>query len=155
MFAAEDGVLLALLGARVIEIIVALGRHAEIGLLDPSEHLRIELGLKHDGVEGHRFGVAILVLEVLNGRGIVSIAKPEVVVDACVAVDGDWLGNGLGHGWSGRGVGDDRSESHKSEEKRFTAHLTFRLIPNPAAWTALGGAGARRGMARQWTYRPK
>ena len=63
VLAAVDGILRALLGARVIEIILVPERHRHIGLFDVAEHFGVELGLQlfrglHDGA-----GVGILLFQ--------------------------------------------------------------------------------------------
>ena len=89
--AAEDGVLLPLLGARVIGEPVALERHVLIGLLDAREHLAVERLAPRLLRRRHRLGVGVLGAQVLLDLGRALVAQPEVVVDALVAVDGDVL----------------------------------------------------------------
>ncbi len=89
--AAEDGVLLSLLGARVIEEAADAEGDVDVGLLHAREHLRVELVLQRRRGTHHRVGVGGLGAQVRLHLRRAFLAQPEIVVDALVAVDGDVL----------------------------------------------------------------
>jgi hypothetical protein len=82
-----NGVLLALFGAREIEIAAQSVGNGEIRLQDAAEHFLIELFLEGRGVAENGVSVGVLGVEVGDDFGIVLVAEPGVVVDAAVAVD--------------------------------------------------------------------
>ncbi len=84
------------------------------------EHLRVQLRLQRIGVFHHRFGVAVLRFQILDGVGIVAIAQPEIVVDARVAQRGDRLGNNLGDGR--HQVGSKQGSGHEGEQNSRAKH---------------------------------
>jgi hypothetical protein len=95
--AAVDGVLLPLLGARVVvEIAPAVG-NVLVRLLDPAEHLPVERLLEGLRVLHHRVGVGVLGLEVRPDVRVLFLAQPVVVVDEALAVDLGRLRGGPGH----------------------------------------------------------
>ncbi len=96
MLAALNGIRLALLGARVIEIVVALHRHREVGLLDAAENLLVQSSPEAACVGAIALlGVLVLRFEIGDHIRICAVAQPEIIVDARVAVKGDFLGNDL------------------------------------------------------------
>src|SRR5207253_6189950 len=84
---AEDGVLLALLGPRIVEVAAPPVGDGLVVLLDAAEHLPVERLLERRGGLEARVGVGVLGLEVGDDLGVVLLAEPEVVVLAPVAVD--------------------------------------------------------------------
>jgi hypothetical protein len=64
LLAAIDGVLLALLGARVVEVAALAIGDVDVGLLDPRQHLLVERFLEGLGGLHDRVGVGVLGLEV-------------------------------------------------------------------------------------------
>ena len=96
MLAALNGIRVAFLGSRVIEIIVTLHRHRNVRLLNAAEDLSIQVLLKRLRLSRHVFGVAILRFQVRNHVGIGSIAQPEVIVDARFAITRDFLRDDFG-----------------------------------------------------------
>ena len=78
--AAADRVLQALdRPAVVVEAAVARG-DAEVGLLDPAQHLRVERLAERLQVGGRRLGVGVLRLEVLHDLGRALLPQPVVGV---------------------------------------------------------------------------
>ena len=84
---AMDRILLPLLGPRVIEECPFPVRDGEIGFLDPSEHLGIELLLERLGRLHQGVGVRVLGVEVRANLRVVLPAKPEVVVLPLLSVN--------------------------------------------------------------------
>ncbi len=82
-----DGIGLPFLRARVVEVVVPPHRHAEVGLLDPAEHLAVEPLAEGGGVRGHRVGVGVLRLEVADDLGILAVPEPGPRVLAALAVE--------------------------------------------------------------------
>ena len=78
---ALDGVLLAFLGARVVEEFAAAGGHREIGLLDVPQHLLIDGVAEGFQVAGHGLGVGVFRLQVLHHLRTRLLAQPKVGVD--------------------------------------------------------------------------
>ena len=101
--AALDGVLLAFLGARVVEIRASARGHGEIGLLDAGEHLLVEGVAEGLEVLRHRFGVGVLRFEIADDLGAGLLAQPEIGIDdggavaylAVVDLRGDRRGRGF------------------------------------------------------------
>ncbi len=96
LLATKDRVRLPLLGAVVVPIAVVAVRHREIGLLDPAEHLAVQLLLQRFGVLHAGRGVGVLCLEIRAHLGVLLLAQPEVVVLPHLAVQGIDLGNDAG-----------------------------------------------------------
>ncbi len=82
-----DRVLLALDGARVVEVAVLAVGHLRVGLLDATEHLFVELGLQVGGRLHHGVGVGVLGFEVRGHVRVGLLAHPEVVVHQLLAVN--------------------------------------------------------------------
>ncbi len=99
--AAVDRVLLAGLGARVVEEAALPIGNGLIVLLDARQHLRVEALLERRRGGHDQVGVRVLRGEVLGDRGVVPIAHPEVVVDPDVAMDDVGPGHPLGDGGHG------------------------------------------------------
>jgi hypothetical protein len=75
--------------------VVEIGdRH--IRLLDPADHLVVELALEGLGRLHQGVGVGILGLEVIDDLGIGPLVEPVVIVDPGLAVDGQFLADLLG-----------------------------------------------------------
>src|SRR5207244_10668047 len=87
VFATEDRVLLALLRARVVDVVAPPVRDGRVVLLDPAEHLGVERRLERSGRGHHLVGVGVLGPEVREDLGVVPVPEPGVVVLATVAVD--------------------------------------------------------------------
>ena len=96
---AHDRVLFPLLGARVVEVVAEPRRHAQVGLLDAPEHLRIERLLQRLGGLHHLLRIGVLGLEVLQDLRVGLVAQPEVVVCERVSVDLRDMGFSCGHRW--------------------------------------------------------
>ena len=79
-------VLLAAPGLARIPPVPLSHRHRVVVLLDPREHLLVELLLQLGMRREPGIGVAVLGLQVLERARIVAVAQPEVFVDARVAV---------------------------------------------------------------------
>ena len=92
---AQDGVVFALLGARVIVVLALTIGHVHVGLLDARQHLRIERFLKRRGGRHDRPGVGVLALQVRAHPGVVLVSQPMVVVHALPAVDGGLVRDAL------------------------------------------------------------
>jgi len=86
---------LAFLGARVIEIIVALHRRRYICFLNTAKDFAIKVRLQRFGGRHYLLGVSIFSFEVVNDVRIGAVAQPEVIVDAPVAVTRDFRRDGL------------------------------------------------------------
>jgi hypothetical protein len=83
---AMDRVLLAGLGARVVPPPVHLLGHGEVGLLDPAEHLVVELPLELRRRRHERRGPRILGLEIGAHLRVLTVAEPLPVVRPRIAV---------------------------------------------------------------------
>jgi hypothetical protein len=105
---AEDGVLLALLGAAVEPALALVEGHREVGLLDAGLHLREQLRLERLGVGEGLLHVLVLGLEESQDLRVAAVvaAQPGPVVDALVAMGRDGGGSAGGdrgrggHGWA-------------------------------------------------------
>ena len=75
-----DGILFAFLGARIIVVAASPDGHAPIRFLDVRHHLLVERVLEGFQALGHRLGVSVLRLEILDDLRIRFLAKPEIVV---------------------------------------------------------------------------
>ena len=113
--AAVDGVRLALLGAGVVPVPVVLIRDAEVGFLDATEQLAVQLLLQGFGVFHPGGGVGVLRLEVGEDRGVLLLAQPVVVVDQDFAVERVDLGDSRG---DGRGL-------YERERQQQSEHTTL------------------------------
>src|SRR4029077_14939525 len=82
---AMHGILLALFGAREIEVAAQPIGHREVGLQDAAQYFLVQLFLKGFGIAKDGVGVVVFGVEVSDDRGVVFVAKPGVVVDAAVA----------------------------------------------------------------------
>src|ERR1017187_6280634 len=81
--AGVDGILPALLGARVVPPGTVAKGNGDVGLLYVREHLLVEL-VAQAGEGGHfGLGVGVLGLEVGSNVGILLVAQPGVVVGEC------------------------------------------------------------------------
>jgi hypothetical protein len=94
--AAVDRILLALLGARVVEEAAPPVGHGLVVLLDARQHLGVEALLEGHGWLHHRVGVGVFGGQVRGDVGVLAVPHPEVVVDPHVAVDDVGLGHPLG-----------------------------------------------------------
>ncbi len=84
--ATVDPVLLTFLRARVIEIVVDAHGHREVGLLDPAQHLVVELLLELFGVLHDGGRVRVLLFEVIDDLRVVALSKPVVRVEPLLPV---------------------------------------------------------------------
>jgi hypothetical protein len=101
--AAMDGVVLSLLGARVVPPGSPPGRHRHVGLLDARLHL-LEEGVAQPAEPGCLLlGVGILGLEVGQDLGILAFAEPVPGVLPVVAVGRHDVVPPGRHGRPGRG----------------------------------------------------
>ena len=131
--AAEDGVLLALLRARVIEVVAAAVRDGLVVLLDARQHLRVErVDERRRGLHD-RLGVGVLRAEVRHHLGVVLPAKPEIVVRAPITVHGVDPGNPSGGGrrrrrGGGSGVVAHGTAGHSTTGKRARAMRRAHLL---------------------------
>ena len=84
-------------------------KNAQIGLLDPPEHLLVERLLERLGRPHHLLGIGVLRLQVAGHLGSPLLAQPEIVVGEGVAVDAGDVRRLRGHGRRSRrpGLGDD------------------------------------------------
>src|SRR5882724_8093569 len=87
MLAVMKRILLALFGAREIEIAAQSVGNGEVGLQDAAEHLLVQLFLERLGVAKNYIGVGVLGVEVGDDLRIILIAEPRVIVDEAVAVN--------------------------------------------------------------------
>ncbi len=101
--AGPQGVLLALLGARVVEVPAVTNRDREVRLLDAGEHLGVKRVLQGEGGAHDRLGVGVLGPQVVKHLRGVLAAEPGVVVDPAVAVEQLLLWLAPGGGGSGNG----------------------------------------------------
>ncbi len=96
--AAVDRILFTRLEAGVVEIVVALVRHRQIGLLDPAFDFFEKLFLELLSMRHRLGGKGVLIVQVADDFGIVPFAQPVVVVDAHVAMGFEPGGDLLDHG---------------------------------------------------------
>ena len=108
--AALVGILLPLLRARVIPVVAETIRHAQVGLLDAAEHLRVQRVLEFLRRRHHGVGVGILGFQVRDDLRVGFLAQPEVVVFQSQAVDLRFVRHFLRDGrlCRGPGLGDQR-----------------------------------------------
>jgi hypothetical protein len=85
--AAEDRVLLPLLGARVVPVAILEERRCRVRLLDPREHFLVERLLQRLGRFHHRVRVGRFRAQVLLHLGGALVPQPEVVVREGVPVE--------------------------------------------------------------------
>ena len=78
--AALDRILLALDGARIIQVIAAAKGHGEVGLFHVAEHLFVERILERRQVAGHGRRVGVLGFQISDHLGIRLLAQPVVIV---------------------------------------------------------------------------
>ena len=102
--AAVDGVVLPLLGPRVVPPRSPAGRDGHVRLLDPRLHLLEELVLQRTERGQDLVGVGVLGLQVGQDLGVLAVAEPVPGVLALVPVGDDDVGalGGLGRGGHGR-----------------------------------------------------
>jgi hypothetical protein len=98
--AAHVGILLPLFRSRVVVVRTDSRWDAQVGLLDPPEHLLVKRVLQALGRGHDRIGERVLCLEVLDDLGVGLFPEPEVVVHERVAVDFGLVRFLCGHGWS-------------------------------------------------------
>ena len=79
--AALYGILLALFGSRVVEVLAAARGDGEVGLLDVPQHLLVDGVAEGLQIGGHGLGVGVLRFEVFDDLGIRLLAQPEVRID--------------------------------------------------------------------------
>src|SRR5579863_450396 len=79
--AALDRILLAFLGAGIVEIAAAEGRNAEIGLLDAREHLFVKSVAERLETLRHAIRVRVLRREIPSYLGIRLLPQPKIIVD--------------------------------------------------------------------------
>jgi hypothetical protein len=99
LLAAVDRILLPLLGPGVVEVLPLAVGNREVRLLDPGQHLVVELlleflGRLHDGV-----GVGVFLFEVCPDLRVCPVSEPEVVVGERLAVQVRDLLDLLCHRW--------------------------------------------------------
>src|SRR5882724_4232612 len=87
MLAVMKRILLALFGAREIEIAAQSVGDGEVGLQDAAEHLLVQLFLERLGVAQNYIGVGIFGVEIGDDFRIILVAEPRIIVDEAVAVN--------------------------------------------------------------------
>ena len=117
-----DRILLPFHRARVIEVRALAIRHLDVGLLDPAQHLVIELLLQLRGGLHHLVGVGVLGLEVGDGLGALLVAEPAVFIDAVLSMKSQGLRDFLGHRRLHR-FGNRVQGQHAHDEKREDGFL--------------------------------
>ena len=138
--AAVDRVLLALLGARVVEEAAPPVGHRLVVFLDARQHLVVEAFLEALGRLHHRVGVDVLRRQVGGDLRVLAVPHPEVVVDADVAVDDVGLGHALGH----RG----RREGRRHAPNRTTGGTLARPAARSLHWLPHARAARRHRLSR-------
>ncbi len=148
--AAEDRILLSLLGPRVVPVRAVPGGNREVGLLDAREHLLVERLLQGLRRLHHRVGVGVLRLQVGGDVRVGLLPQPEIVVQPLLAVQlradlrlprdgdggqsGDRLGFGDGVGFHGR-IGKTGRSDRRFQRSRGVRRLsnqtgqTFQWMP--------------------------
>ncbi len=86
-FAAPDRILFPRLRPHIIKVVSLAIRHLNVRLLDPPQHLVIQLLLKPFSRFHHRFSVSILRLQISPHLRIRLVPQPEIVVHHLVPVD--------------------------------------------------------------------
>src|SRR5271170_1614343 len=87
LLAAMNRILLALFRSRVILIPSQQIRNAQIGLLNPPQHLLVQLLLKRFGTFHRRVGVGILGVQVGPHPRILLVLHPRIVVHPAVSME--------------------------------------------------------------------
>jgi hypothetical protein len=104
-------VLFAFLRAGEIKIATETIRNGEVGLLNTTEHLLVQLFLQRRGLVEENVGIGILSVEVGEDFRIFLVTEPGVVVNAEVAMENGFDGLAAGDRGLRRGVfqfvGDD------------------------------------------------
>ena len=95
--AAVDRILFTRLEAGVIEIVVALVRHRQIGLLDPAFDFFEKLFFKFPSMRHRLGGNGVLIVQVADDFGIVPFAQPVIIVHAHLAMGFELGGDLLDH----------------------------------------------------------
>ena len=129
LLAAEDGVLLARLRPRVIEVRAVTVGDVDVRLLDAREHLRVQRALEARRGLRHRVRVRVLRLQVARHLGVALLAEPEVVVHAALPVHHVDPGDPLGHGRcgdAGLGVGERVEGRVRHRDRQLTAPSSAR-----------------------------
>ena len=125
-FAAANGVLLAGLDARVIEVVAFAVWNFDVGFFHAAQHLVIELFLEGLGGFHHRVGVGVFGFEIGTHFGIRFVAQPEIVVGERAAVDFGDVRDFLRDRWRRKIVGgceeQDRERDHGSEMQYVVGH---------------------------------
>lgn len=96
--AREDGILLALFGSRIVEIVAEAIGDAQVGLLDVRQHLVVEFGREALVRRHRRVRVRVFRFQVGRDSGIALLAQPKIVVDARRSVDVRNVRDGLRDG---------------------------------------------------------
>ncbi len=94
---AMERVLLSLFGPSEIEVAAKFVRNGKVGLLNPPQHLLIELLLECFRWLQNRIGVRVFSLQIVDDFRVFFMAEPGVVVDTTVPMQNVF------HGLSARG----------------------------------------------------
>ena len=126
---ALDGILLAFFGARIVKIAIAAGGHREVSLLDAAQHFRIQRLFKRLQTFGHRVGVGVLGLQILDHRRIGFVAQPKVVVDHSGSMPLFAVLNAVSDRWRvGRATQDDPAQAEDKYCSDFGAIAFHRTL---------------------------
>src|SRR5581483_10965075 len=87
MFAAENGILQAFFGACVIPVVAVAKGNRDVGLLNVTQHLAIELFLQVLRRPTNGSCIGVLSFEVSNGFRVLFVAEPCVVIHQRVPVE--------------------------------------------------------------------
>ena len=121
LLATIDRVRLPLFGAVVVPKTMVAVRHREVRLLDPAQHLAVQLLLQRLRVLHGGRRVGVLRLEVREHLRVLLVAEPEVVVLPHLAVQGIDLGNDAGgRGRLGPCEGAEREQQSETEANAYS-----------------------------------
>ena len=148
--AAADRVLQALDRAAVVVEAAVAGGDAEVGLLDPAQHLLVERLAERLQVRGRRLGVGVLRLQVAHDVGRALLPQPVVgvherapVPDLCVVLSG----RDRGRGGRARAHQQQRTGEGEKGGRGESAHVRGPPGTRSHSWTRTPrahGGGARR-----------